>query len=107
MIELIACERTRRLLESMGDLQAKEWREILKCKATPEAEDLMSHMARLDPLERITVERALAHPYLRGFKYPTNEKTCPFKVKMDMAAVESLSHDELNEYLSAEVPTFV
>uniref|UniRef100_A0A914WXF8 Protein kinase domain-containing protein n=1 Tax=Plectus sambesii TaxID=2011161 RepID=A0A914WXF8_9BILA len=106
-IELIACERTRRLLESFGETQAKEWREILKCKATSEAEDLMAHMARLDPLERITVERALSHPYFRGFKYPMNEKTCPFKVKMDMAAVESLSHEELNEFLASEVPTFV
>lgn len=104
----IACERTKRFLDSFGECSGVSWRSILAgTNASLDAIDLIDRMTRLDPYERISVDEALTHAYMHSFAYPSNERTCPFKVKMDMAAIETLSHDELSDALACEVPTYI
>ncbi|VDM23588.1 unnamed protein product [Wuchereria bancrofti] len=61
-------------------------------------------MAKMDPEERIDVNEAIQHPYFKEY-YPSviNEQACPFKVKMDMAAIETLSHEGLVQALINDV----
>jgi serine/threonine protein kinase len=52
---------------------------------TPEALDLIRRMLAFDPKERITVEEALAHPYLAALHDPTDEPVHghPFSFEFD------------------------
>jgi serine/threonine protein kinase len=44
--------------------------------ATLQAIDLVSRMLTFDPGSRITVDQALAHPYLAALHDPSDEPTC-------------------------------
>lgn len=46
-------------------------------KATPAALDLLEKMLKWDPLERITIEEALDHPYLSAYHDKEDEPVCP------------------------------
>uniref|UniRef100_A0A914WJJ6 Protein kinase domain-containing protein n=1 Tax=Plectus sambesii TaxID=2011161 RepID=A0A914WJJ6_9BILA len=105
--EMITSRETRWLLEDIGSMEARQWNDILEHQATPEAQNLIELMVQLNPWERVNAEMALNHPYLRNVKRHDDEKICPFKVKMDMAAVDNMSHEELIETLSSELSSFV
>lgn len=45
--------------------------------SSPEAIDLLSRMLKFNPNERITVQQALEHPFLRKFHRVSEEITCP------------------------------
>ncbi|GMT36677.1 hypothetical protein PFISCL1PPCAC_27974 [Pristionchus fissidentatus] len=107
LLSLIRCDRTRRLIEGYGALEQRPWSEIC---APPDREvsesalDLLCALCKLDAEERLTVDEAIDHPFIKLY-HPnkTSERACPFKVKMDMAAVENLNHSELTEALMADV----
>uniref|UniRef100_A0A915C466 Protein kinase domain-containing protein n=2 Tax=Parascaris univalens TaxID=6257 RepID=A0A915C466_PARUN len=105
ILQQIGCERTRRLIENFGDHPIRPWQEIIRDRADqPITLDLIAKMAAMDPEERISVDEAIHHPYFREY-YPNvvTERACPFKVKMDMAAIESLSHEGLVQALINDV----
>ncbi|KAM3726766.1 Mitogen-activated protein [Dirofilaria immitis] len=105
ILNQIQCERTRRLIENFGDHPVRPWSEIIRDKADSfETLDLIAKMARMDPEERIDVNEAIQHPYFKQcYSSVINEKACPFKVKMDMAAIETLSHEGLVQALISDV----
>ncbi|CAD5216089.1 unnamed protein product [Bursaphelenchus xylophilus] len=107
MIDEICCEKTRNYLTSFGQLTPRSWEEILISKdheTNPAAIDLISKLTRMSPHDRTDVYGAMQHRFFRPFVQTIpNEPTCPFKVKMDMAAVESLSHSELISMLEEDV----
>jgi mitogen-activated protein kinase 15 len=51
-------------------------------KASPDCLDLLRKLLKFNPLERIGIEEALAHPYLQAFHFPNEEKV--FNRKMNM-----------------------
>jgi len=64
-ISNIACEPSaRQYIESIPYVHKKPLNGIIK-NASPEALDLLERMLAFDPSERITIEDALHHPYLR------------------------------------------
>ncbi|VDP18343.1 unnamed protein product [Onchocerca flexuosa] len=105
ILNQIQCERTRRLIENFGDHPVRPWSEIIRDKADSfETLDLIDKMARMDPEERIDVNEAIQHPYFKEYySSAINEQACPFKVKMDMAAIETLSHEGLVQALINDV----
>ncbi|KAI6195692.1 hypothetical protein M3Y94_01017600 [Aphelenchoides besseyi] len=107
MINTICCEKTRSYLQSFGQQSPRLWEEILASKdheSNPAVIDLISKLARFDPDHRIDVHEAINHVFFRPFiKHIPSEPACPFRVKMDMAAVESLNHAELIAMIEADV----
>ncbi|CAJ0583836.1 unnamed protein product, partial [Mesorhabditis spiculigera] len=103
----IRCERTKRLIESTGEQTGRPWNEICCTRErdiTQQILDLLSKLCVVDADERLDVEEAIRHPFIAEY-FPNivAERSCPFKVKMDMAAVEHLSHTELAEVLMKDI----
>uniref|UniRef100_A0A0N4ZCL9 Protein kinase domain-containing protein n=1 Tax=Parastrongyloides trichosuri TaxID=131310 RepID=A0A0N4ZCL9_PARTI len=102
----IKCERTKRLIESFGDVEPWQWNDIISMgdRHNEQALDLIQNLLNYDQDERYNVFQAIEHQFLSEFnKNMEAEATCPFKTKMDMAAVESLNHQELLEAILNDV----
>ena len=74
--------------------------------ANPQAIDLLQRMLAFDPAKRITVEEALAHPYLADYHYPDDEPTCTNKAVFDFEEKPHLSKQELQSLMLAEAAHF-
>uniref|UniRef100_A0A0K0FJH6 Mitogen-activated protein kinase 7 (inferred by orthology to a human protein) n=1 Tax=Strongyloides venezuelensis TaxID=75913 RepID=A0A0K0FJH6_STRVS len=102
----IKCERTKRLIESFGDVEPWNWSDIITMgdRYNEYALDLIQNLLNYDQDERFNVFQAIEHEFLSEFnKNMEAEPTCPFKTKMDMAAVESLTHQELLEAILNDI----
>lgn len=72
--------------------------------ANPEAIDLLEKMLCLDPAERITVENALTHPYLKVWHDPADEPVCSTKFDFTFEAVDDL--ETMKQMILQEVASF-
>ena len=70
------CEKGINYLKQLPKRTPKDLRTIFP-HATPQALDLLKKMLHFDPTKRITVEKALEHPYLANLHDPQDEPTCP------------------------------
>lgn len=78
------------------------WSNIIK-RANPLALDLLDKMLEFNPDKRISVEEALAHPYLATLHCPEDEPSHPAAfdfsfekgVKLDKPALQKLMYDEI------------
>lgn len=59
-------------MKSLPKRVPKDFNSLFK-GANPEAIDLMKKMLTFDPINRITVDEALKHPYLKELHYPEDE----------------------------------
>jgi serine/threonine protein kinase len=72
--------------------------------------DLLSKMLQFDPTRRITVEQALAHPWLASLHDPASEPSTPDVFKFDFeddaalddAALKGLVMEEMAHYPSSQ-----
>uniref|UniRef100_A0AC35U449 Protein kinase domain-containing protein n=1 Tax=Rhabditophanes sp. KR3021 TaxID=114890 RepID=A0AC35U449_9BILA len=98
VVDEIRCEKTKKYIEGFGNITAWDWNDIVPMneRHNEEALELMQKLITFDQDDRYTVFNAIQHPFLKEFNQNlVAEPSCPFKVKMDMAAVESLDHGEL------------
>lgn len=72
--------------------------------ANPEALDLLEKMLTFDPADRITVDEALEHPYLRIWHEPTDEPVCPEEFDFSFEEVEDM--DSMRQMILDEVTNF-
>nr|KAJ3406282.1 Mitogen-activated protein kinase 14 [Polyrhizophydium stewartii] len=73
-------------------------------RATPAALDLLERLLTFDPAIRITVEEALAHPYLEAYHDSDDEPTHPSLFDFAFEVVESI--DEMKQMIAEEVVQF-
>ncbi len=87
----------------MPKREGKDLAQVFK-GANPLAIDLLKKMLTYDPEERISVEDALAHPYLKQLHYPEDEPTtepvCAFDFDFEKF---SLSKDDFKELIYEEI----
>lgn len=102
-------------LEHVGSERAKEYLQSLPYAppipfdyffphASPEALDLLSKMLVFDPAQRITVEEALEHPYLRVWHDPADEPVCPTKFDFSFESLPDLA--SMREQIALDVEAF-
>lgn len=72
--------------------------------ANPEALDLLEKMLTFDPADRITVDQALEHPYLRIWHDPSDEPECPEEFDFSFEEVEDM--DSMRQMILDEVVQF-
>jgi len=107
MISEIRCERTKQFIQSFGAQTPLDWDQIIPIRDREpnlDALDMISKLVHMEPASRMDVNEALEHKFVRTF-FPniSKEKVCPFKVKMDMAAVEDIEHKKLIEMIESDV----
>jgi mitogen-activated protein kinase 7 len=73
-------------------------------QANPDALDLLDHMLAFDPSSRISVERALEHPYLHIWHDASDEPGCPTTFNFDFEVVDEVA--EMRQMILDEVIRF-
>ncbi|KAE8219580.1 hypothetical protein CF319_g6748 [Tilletia indica] len=72
----INSRRSREYIRALPFRKRKEFSLVFP-KASPEAIDFLKKTLTFDPKRRLTVEEALAHPYLASYHDPEDEPTAP------------------------------
>ncbi|CEP18275.1 hypothetical protein [Parasitella parasitica] len=78
--------------------------ENLYPRATPLAIDLLNKLLTFDPAKRITVEEALAHPYLSAYHDEDDEPSHTQSFDFSFEVVESM--EDMRKMIAQEVMTF-
>ncbi|OUM70217.1 hypothetical protein PIROE2DRAFT_66719 [Piromyces sp. E2] len=99
----IGSERALRYIRSLPKTQKIPFSELYP-NANPLALDLLEKLLKFDPAERITVEEALAHPYLEAYHdvedEPSHEKLFDFSFE----ALDSI--EDMKRMITEEVLNF-
>ncbi|KAG1869919.1 MAP kinase precursor [Suillus subluteus] len=80
--------------------------------ANPSAVDLLTKTLTFDPKKHITIEKALAHPYLEAYHDPDDEPVAPLPDGPDPEFFEfdlhkdDISREQLQELLYEEIMSF-
>lgn len=110
LINKIDNEKNKEFVQQLPKRDGKDFDEFFK-NANPLAIDLLKKMLTYDPDERISVEDALGHPYLKQLHYPDDEPTtepvCAFdfdfeKYSLSKEDFKDLMFDEIMLYHSDE-----
>ncbi|RWA07517.1 hypothetical protein EKO27_g7578 [Xylaria grammica] len=72
--------------------------------ANPDALDLLDHMLAFDPSSRISVERALEHPYLQIWHDASDEPDCPTTFNFDFEVIDDVG--DMRKMIMEEVFRF-
>uniref|UniRef100_A0A8D3DNG8 Mitogen-activated protein kinase n=1 Tax=Scophthalmus maximus TaxID=52904 RepID=A0A8D3DNG8_SCOMX len=96
--------KARNYLQSLPEKTKIPW-EKLFFKADSKALDLLGRMLTFNPIKRISVEEALAHPYLEQYYDPTDEPVAeePFTFSMEL---DDLPKEKLKELIYEETARF-
>ncbi|KAL6726480.1 hypothetical protein Aduo_008447 [Ancylostoma duodenale] len=102
-LKCIMNEKARSYLKSLPQKPKLEWTSLYP-EADPRALDLLDKMLTFDPNKRITVEEALAHPYLDEYYDPNEEPVCEHPLTYEME-LDDLPKEQLKEliWLEAEL----
>ncbi|CAH2073414.1 unnamed protein product, partial [Iphiclides podalirius] len=103
-LDCIINEKARGYLESLPYKPRVPWADLFP-GADPRALDLLHRMLTFNPHKRITVEEALAHPYLEQYYDPNDEPVSeePFRFAMEL---DNLPKETLKKYIFEETLLF-
>eukprot|EP00497_Spongosphaera_streptacantha_P004179 TRINITY_DN501_c1_g2_i1.p1 TRINITY_DN501_c1_g2~~TRINITY_DN501_c1_g2_i1.p1 ORF type:complete len:208 (-),score=45.85 TRINITY_DN501_c1_g2_i1:2-625(-) len=104
-LEWIQTPEAKRWVKQMKDTPGRDVKKIFG-SATEEARGLLMDLLILDPTKRITVEGALAHPYLKELHDEQKETICePFNIGFEfeksintLFGVRHMMYKELKEF---------
>lgn len=96
--------KARNYLQSLPQKPKIPWNKLFP-KADSKALDLLDRMLTFNPIKRITVEEALAHPYLEQYYDPSDEPVAeePFTFNMEL---DDLPKEKLKELIFEETARF-
>ncbi|RXN12857.1 mitogen-activated kinase 3 [Labeo rohita] len=96
--------KARNYLQSLPQKPKVPWNKMFT-KADNKALDLLDRMLTFNPIKRITVEEALAHPYLEQYYDPSDEPVAeePFTFNMEL---DDLPKEKLKELIFEETARF-
>ncbi|KAK0538834.1 mitogen activated protein kinase [Tilletia horrida] len=104
----INSRRSREYIRALPFRKRKDFTAVFP-KASPEAVDFLKRTLTFDPKRRLTVEEALAHPYLASYHDPEDEPTAPaldahfFEFDLQKATI---TKEALKEEVWAQVQSF-
>ncbi|XP_071848965.1 mitogen-activated protein kinase 1-like [Apostichopus japonicus] len=103
-LECIKNDKAKSYLQSLSRKEKMPWTKIF-VNADAKSLDILGRMLTFNPNERITVEEALAHPYLEQYydpaDEPVSEKPFSFETELDDLPKETLKRmifDEAREF---------
>jgi mitogen-activated protein kinase 1/3 len=103
-LQCIINEKARSYLLSLPMKPKQSWQRLYP-NADPRALDLLEKMLTFNPHKRITIEEALAHPYLEQYYDPNDEPVCeePFTSEMEF---DELPKEQLKQLIWEEAENF-
>lgn len=93
------------MCHSSTSFRGIEWKELYPF-ASSEATDLMDRLLRWNSKERLTIDQALAHPFLSAVRILEDEPVCPWGPFDFSYEYQLYSMPRLREFLIKEVSTF-
>jgi serine/threonine protein kinase len=103
LVNQIENEKNKEFVLQLPKREGKKFEELFK-GANPLAIDLLKKMLTYDPEDRITVEDALKHPYLRQLSCPEDEPTTELVSAFDFDFEKySLSKEDLKDLIFEEI----
>jgi serine/threonine protein kinase len=96
----IGSERAQLYIRSLKRSSKVPWTHLFP-KASPVALDLLERLLTFDPAARITVEEALAHPYLEAYHDSEDEPVHDKMFDFSFESVESI--EEMKQMIASEV----
>jgi serine/threonine protein kinase len=110
-LDFVTSERARRFMKSLPNKPAASFKEMFSLhKNESEALDLLKQMLEIHPKKRITIEKALSHPFLETLHSPedepVNETAFSFEFEneeLTKEKVQELIWEEIREY-HADLP---
>lgn len=100
----IGSAKAQKYLRALKPIAPPPLRQVFP-NAAPVALDLLAKMMKFDPLERISVTDALAHPFLSQYHDPTDEPTCP-PFEFDFEGNNTMEAAELRENIVQEIKKY-
>jgi serine/threonine protein kinase len=105
-LDFITSERAKRFMLSLPSKKSTPWAEIFPAHAKEEqALDLLSKMLVFHPNDRITDEKALAHPFLASYHSADDEVNADFTFSFDWEH-EDLPRERVRDLIWEELRTY-
>ncbi|KAE9405068.1 kinase-like protein [Gymnopus androsaceus JB14] len=105
----ITTRRSRDYIRALPFRKKRPFSQIFP-NATPLAVDFLTKTLTFDPKKRITVEDALAHPYLEAYHDPETNLSHPHLIPSSSSSIvlhkDDISREQLKELLYEEIMTF-
>ncbi|TPX47512.1 hypothetical protein SeMB42_g02268 [Synchytrium endobioticum] len=99
-LKRIGSERAQLYIRSLPKMKKQPW-ERLYPRASAHALDLLEKLLTFDPAARITVEDALAHPYLEAYHDENDEPSHDTTFDFSFESVEAI--DEMKRMIAQEI----
>ncbi len=103
LVSKIENEKNKDFVRQLPKREGKDFDQLFK-GGNPDAIDLLKKMLTYDPDDRITVEQALEHPYLKQLHYPDDEPTTQPVSAFDFDFEKySLSKEDFKDLMYEEI----
>lgn len=102
-LEFVSSERAKRFMLSLPEENTPVFSSLFpEHQEETQALDLLRKMLAFHPNERLTIEDALAHPFMETLHNPHDEPAAAFKVEFDFEN-EVMSRERVQELIWAEI----